>query len=65
MDIEGITFIEAVKRLAPRANVDLSHVVDEHPTAERKETATMIAAHELLKSFIIICLCIQMKEKKH
>ncbi|MGG6431198.1 DNA primase [Anoxybacillus sp. D401a] len=51
MDIEGITFIEAVKRLAPRANVDLSHVVDEHPTAERKETATMIAAHELLKKF--------------
>lgn len=51
MEIEGITFIEAVKRLAPRANVDLSYVVDDHSTAERTETATMIAAHELLKKF--------------
>ncbi|MBW7649868.1 DNA primase [Anoxybacillus sp. ST4] len=51
MEIEGITFIEAVKRLAPRANVDLSDVVDDHPSAKRTETAVMVAAHELLKKF--------------
>ncbi|MGX1901017.1 DNA primase [Thermolongibacillus altinsuensis] len=50
MEMEGLTFIEAVKRLAPKANIDLSHI-DDRPTANGTETAAMIAAHNLLKKF--------------
>jgi DNA primase len=50
MEMEGLTFIEAVKRLAPKANIDLSHIED-RPTADRTEAAAMIAAHNLLKKF--------------
>jgi DNA primase len=55
MDIEGLTFIEAVKRLAAKANVDLSAFklddVDKHRRTDAGETKMMIEAHALLKKF--------------
>jgi DNA primase len=55
MDIEGLTFIEAVKRLAAKANVDLSAFklddVDKHHRNDAGETKMMIEAHALLKKF--------------
>jgi DNA primase len=55
MDIEGLTFIEAVQRLAVRANVDLSAFKlddgDKHHRTDAGETKMMIEAHTLLKKF--------------
>ncbi|MFC4183019.1 DNA primase [Saccharococcus thermophilus] len=55
MDIEGLTFIEAVQRLAVRANVDLSAFKlddgDKPHRTDAGETKMMIEAHALLKKF--------------
>ncbi|NUK30901.1 DNA primase [Parageobacillus sp. VR-IP] len=55
MDIEGLSFIEAVQRLAVKANVDLSAFklddVDKHRRTDAGETKMMIEAHALLKKF--------------
>ncbi|UOE75420.1 DNA primase [Parageobacillus thermoglucosidasius] len=54
MDIEGISFLEAVKRLAVKANIDLSHLQLDDADKSRTntgETKMMVEAHELLKKF--------------
>jgi DNA primase len=54
MDIEGISFVEAAKRLASRANIELPHAeIESLPAANAKtnEISKMIEAHELLKKF--------------
>jgi DNA primase len=55
MDIEGISFIEAVKRLAIKANVDLADLelddTNKQSRADTSETKIMVEAHELLKKF--------------
>ncbi|QPA30107.1 DNA primase [Thermaerobacillus caldiproteolyticus] len=54
MDIEGISFIDAAKRLASRANIDLSHLAldDQRESyTGANEAKKMIEAHELLKKF--------------
>ncbi|SFA38218.1 DNA primase [Parageobacillus thermantarcticus] len=54
MDIEGISFLEAVKRLAVKANIDLSNLQLDDANRSRTdagETKMMVEAHELLKKF--------------
>jgi DNA primase len=54
MDIEGISFVEAAKRLASRANIELPDVhIESRSNANQKanEASKMIEAHELLKKF--------------
>ncbi|WP_456278252.1 DNA primase [Bacillus sp. AK128] len=52
MEIEGVSFIEAVQQAAERADVELPHSI-EQTTSSKLSTheAKMIEAHELLKKF--------------
>ncbi|MBA4535858.1 DNA primase [Bacillus aquiflavi] len=53
MDIEGITFIEAVQKLASKGNIDLPTISSslKKESAVSKETKRMIEVHELLRKF--------------
>ncbi|QOR65564.1 DNA primase [Cytobacillus suaedae] len=65
MDIDGITFTEAAKRLADRVNIELPNLENDpiHPQ-KQQESSKMIEAHELLKKFYHHLL-VNTKEGEH
>ncbi|MBE4908010.1 DNA primase [Bacillus luteolus] len=65
MDIDGITFTEAAKRLADRVNIELPNLETDpiHPQKQQDSTM-MIEAHELLKKFYHHLL-VNTKEGEH
>ncbi len=52
MEIEGISFLEAIKQAANKTNVDLPESFDQPSTSKQStQELKMIEAHELLKKF--------------